>query len=121
MPEYRTPGVYIEEISAGPRPVQASSTTDTGFVAILTLPPAFTRAKGKVAGQIGRAHPQSSHGTGRSRFVSCCSPPSRTRRPSRVPESPLPRQLPTHPRTVHRRREARLRPKWPIRSPQATD
>ena len=50
MPEYRTPGVYIEEISAGPRPVQASSTTDTGFVAILTLPPAFTRAKGKVAG-----------------------------------------------------------------------
>lgn len=41
MPEYRTPGVYIEEISTGPRPVQASTTTDTGFVSVLTLPSAF--------------------------------------------------------------------------------
>ena len=38
MPEYRTPGVYIEEISDGPRPVQPSSTTDTGFIGVLTLP-----------------------------------------------------------------------------------
>lgn len=41
MPAYNTPGVYIEEISGGPRPVQASSTTDTGFVGVLTLPKAF--------------------------------------------------------------------------------
>ena len=38
MPDYRTPGVYIEEISSGPRPVAASSTTETGFVAVITLP-----------------------------------------------------------------------------------
>jgi phage tail sheath protein FI len=35
---YRTPGVYIEEISNGPRPVQASSTTETGFVAVIEIP-----------------------------------------------------------------------------------
>lgn len=46
MPEYRTPGVYIEEISAGPRPVQASSTTETGFVGVLTLPESFVRGSG---------------------------------------------------------------------------
>ena len=47
MPEYKTPGVYIEEISAGPRPVQPSSTTDTGFIAVLTLPTSFVAGKGK--------------------------------------------------------------------------
>src|SRR5687768_3147273 len=38
MPSYRTPGVYIEEISGGPRPVAPSSTTDPGLGAIITLP-----------------------------------------------------------------------------------
>ena len=46
MPEYRTPGVYIEEVSGGPRPVQASATTDTGFVAVLTLPTQFVAGRG---------------------------------------------------------------------------
>ena len=50
MPEYKTPGVYIEEISAGPRPVQPSSTTDTGFIAVLTLPTSFIPGKGKAEG-----------------------------------------------------------------------
>ncbi len=50
MPEYRTPGVYIEEISGGPRPVQASATTDTGFVAVLTLPTSFVPGRGAAAG-----------------------------------------------------------------------
>ena len=50
MPEYRTPGVYIEEISAGPRPVAASSTTDTGFVGVLTLPLNFLAGRGPAAG-----------------------------------------------------------------------
>ena len=50
MPEYRTPGVYIEELSGGPRPVQPSSTTDTAFVAVLTLPTSFQAGKGMVAG-----------------------------------------------------------------------
>ena len=50
MPEYRTPGVYIEEISAGPRPVAASSTTDTGFIGVLTLPPSFLAGSGPAAG-----------------------------------------------------------------------
>lgn len=50
MPEYRTPGVYIEEISGGPRPVAASATTDTGFVAVLTLPESFLPGQGAAAG-----------------------------------------------------------------------
>ncbi len=50
MPEYRTPGVYIEEISAGPRPVAASSTTETGFVGIITLPTSFVPGIGKAGG-----------------------------------------------------------------------
>ncbi|MBT3221700.1 MAG: hypothetical protein HN348_21695, partial [Proteobacteria bacterium] len=50
MPEYKTPGVYIEEISAGPRPVAAAATTDTGFVAILTFPKSFLSGKGKAEG-----------------------------------------------------------------------
>lgn len=50
MPEYKTPGVYIEEVSAGPRPVAASSTTDTGFVGVLTLPGSFLAGKGLAAG-----------------------------------------------------------------------
>lgn len=50
MPEYRTPGVYIEEISAGPRPVAAAPTTETGFVAILTLPTSFVPGRGKAEG-----------------------------------------------------------------------
>jgi phage tail sheath protein FI len=47
MPAYNTPGVYIEEISGGPRPIQASSTTDTGFVGVVTLPKSFLAGKGK--------------------------------------------------------------------------
>lgn len=50
MPEYRTPGVYIEEVSGGPRPVQPSSTTDTGFVGVLTLPSAFVAGAGDADG-----------------------------------------------------------------------
>ena len=50
MPEYRTPGVYIEEISNGPRPVAASSTTETGFVAVITLPTQFVPGGGDAAG-----------------------------------------------------------------------
>ena len=50
MPEYRTPGVYIEEISAGPRPVAASTTTETGFVGMLTLPASFHMGRGKATG-----------------------------------------------------------------------
>jgi hypothetical protein len=46
MPEYRTPGVYIEEVSGGPRPVQAAATTDTGFIAVLTLPKQFVPGQG---------------------------------------------------------------------------
>jgi hypothetical protein len=52
MPEYRTPGVYIEEISAGPRPVAASSTTETGFIAFITLPAQFAPGRGKAAGML---------------------------------------------------------------------
>ncbi len=50
MPEYRTPGVYIEEISGGARPISASATTDTGFVGVLTLPTTFLAGTGPAAG-----------------------------------------------------------------------
>lgn len=50
MPEYRTPGVYIEEVSGGPRPVAPSSTTNTGFVGVLTLPTSFVPGTGEAAG-----------------------------------------------------------------------
>lgn len=50
MPDYRTPGVYIEEISNGPRPVAASSTTETGFVAVIEIPDQFIPGGGGAAG-----------------------------------------------------------------------
>jgi hypothetical protein len=50
MPEYRTPGVYIEEISNGPRPVFVLSTTETGFVAVIEIPDQFVPGGGGAAG-----------------------------------------------------------------------
>lgn len=32
MPEYLAPGVYVEEVSAGPRPIEGVSTSTAGFV-----------------------------------------------------------------------------------------
>src|SRR6266536_1160829 len=32
MPEYLAPGVYVEEVAAGPVPIEGVSTTTTGFV-----------------------------------------------------------------------------------------
>src|SRR5215510_6576263 len=32
MPEYLAPGVYVEEISTGPRPIEGVSTSTSGFV-----------------------------------------------------------------------------------------
>src|SRR5262245_351760 len=32
MPEYLAPGVYVEEISNGPRPIEGVSTSTAGFV-----------------------------------------------------------------------------------------
>ncbi len=52
MPAYTTPGVYIEEISNGPRPVAPSSTTDTGFVAMVTLPKQVVPGTSKAAGMM---------------------------------------------------------------------
>jgi phage tail sheath protein FI len=34
MPSYRTPGVYIEEIATGPRPIEAVGTSTAGFVGV---------------------------------------------------------------------------------------
>lgn len=52
MPAYNTPGVYIEEISNGPRPVAPSSTTDTGFVAMITLPKSVVPGSSRAAGMM---------------------------------------------------------------------
>jgi phage tail sheath protein FI len=32
MPEYLSPGVYVEELSTGPRPIEGVSTSTLGFV-----------------------------------------------------------------------------------------
>ena len=40
MPTYLTPGVYIEEISTGPRPIEAVGTSTAGFVGIAPDPKA---------------------------------------------------------------------------------
>src|SRR4051812_41512384 len=34
MPEYLAPGVYVEEISTGPKPIEGVSTSVAGFVGI---------------------------------------------------------------------------------------
>ncbi|MFN8451293.1 MAG: hypothetical protein U0521_22605 [Anaerolineae bacterium] len=31
MPEYLSPGVYVEEIAAGPRPIEGVGTSTAGF------------------------------------------------------------------------------------------
>lgn len=45
MPELGAPGVKIEEISSGPRPVSMSGTTETGFVGLVTIPETFFLGK----------------------------------------------------------------------------
>lgn len=45
MSDLRTPGVYVEELNNGPRPIHPSPTTETGFVGVLTLPEIFTIRK----------------------------------------------------------------------------
>ncbi|MDP2313228.1 MAG: phage tail sheath C-terminal domain-containing protein [Pseudomonadota bacterium] len=43
MPTYQSPGVFIEEIAAGARPIQASGTSSTGFVGVLQIPIEYAR------------------------------------------------------------------------------
>src|SRR6185503_13542136 len=39
MPEYLSPGVYVEEIDAGPKPIEGVSTSTTGAVGVTALSP----------------------------------------------------------------------------------
>jgi phage tail sheath protein FI len=39
MPQYLTPGVYVEEIEAGPQPIEGVSTSITGAVGVTVLGP----------------------------------------------------------------------------------
>ena len=34
MPEYLAPGVYVEEIASGPRPIEGVSTSTSGMVGV---------------------------------------------------------------------------------------
>ncbi len=43
MPEYLSPGVYVEEVSAGPRPIEGVSTSTTGFVGLTERGPTEPR------------------------------------------------------------------------------
>ncbi|HMF56563.1 MAG TPA: hypothetical protein VK619_09480, partial [Pyrinomonadaceae bacterium] len=39
MPEYLSPGVYVEEIDAGPKPIEGVSTSTTGAVGVTAFGP----------------------------------------------------------------------------------
>src|SRR5688572_24200761 len=39
MPEYLSPGVYVEEIDAGPKPIEGVSTSTAGAVGVTRLGP----------------------------------------------------------------------------------
>src|SRR6478736_7085106 len=41
MPEYLSPGVYIEELSTGPRPIEGVSTSTAGFLGITERGPEY--------------------------------------------------------------------------------
>lgn len=43
MPEYLSPGVYVEEISTGPRPIEGVSTSTAGFVGLAERGPEWPR------------------------------------------------------------------------------
>ncbi len=43
MPEYLAPGVYIEEIQTGPRPIEGVSTSTTGFAGVTERGPVLPR------------------------------------------------------------------------------
>ena len=43
MPEYLAPGVYVEEVSAGPRPIEGVATSTAGFVGQTTRGPTAVR------------------------------------------------------------------------------
>ena len=40
MPNYRAPGVYVEEVNTGPRPIQPVGTSTAGFVGVAPDPDA---------------------------------------------------------------------------------
>ena len=43
MPEYLSPGVYVEEVASGPRPIQGVGTSTTGFVGLTERGPTTPR------------------------------------------------------------------------------
>ena len=43
MPEYLAPGVYIEEIQTGPRPIEGVSTSTTGMAGVTERGPILPR------------------------------------------------------------------------------
>ncbi|MCG8346179.1 MAG: phage tail sheath family protein [Chloroflexales bacterium] len=43
MPEYLAPGVYVEEISAGPRPIEGVGTSTAGFLGMTERGPEYPR------------------------------------------------------------------------------
>lgn len=46
MPEYLSPGVYVEEVPSGPRPIQGVGTSTTGFVGLTERGPTTPRLLG---------------------------------------------------------------------------
>src|SRR5262245_31625288 len=43
MPEYLSPGVYVEELQTGPRPIEGVSTSTVGFVGLAQRGPEWPR------------------------------------------------------------------------------
>ena len=46
MPEYLSPGVYVEEVDAGPKPIEGVSTSTTGMVGVTERGPSGGSAPG---------------------------------------------------------------------------
>src|SRR5437764_14274158 len=43
MPEYLSPGVYVEEVASGPRPIEGVGTSTAGFVGLTERGPTLPR------------------------------------------------------------------------------
>ena len=111
MPEYLAPGVYVEEVNTGPRPIEGVSTSTAGFVGetergptrptpghqLAGLPALVRRLHRPAADQRGELTtcPTRSAGSSTTAASACSSPRvdrrrrrSRRRQPGRAPAGP---------------------------------
>ena len=107
MPEYLAPGVYTEEISSGPVPIEGVSTSTAGFVGLTERGPTAVRLSPACATSSGGTAARSS-----PRPRSYLPSPSRASSTTAVSASSSPgepQRRGRHARPGHRRRRSRAR------------